>query len=201
MDRGGALSVLQGYSGAPVWSADVSAFVGIVVTESANEGVSWCIPSRILCQFHGDLPVRFRIPPADRPLIHDYDTDDPNIALFGTVASFGTRRLTATVWNRSGGFRVELKYECVGRAPRGRFVTIITYPDFAQDDEDAYELFAELRKSRTGESWSATQEIYPDELFTVAAVGDGGDTALTVNLDDQYRSQKAKVKSTKSARP
>src|SRR5439155_12186322 len=94
MDRGGALSVLGGFSGAPVWSPDLNAFVGLVVTELAGDNVSWCIPSRRLCEFLPELRVRFRIPQIDRPAIHDYLTDDPNKQLFGEMDDNGDRRLT-----------------------------------------------------------------------------------------------------------
>jgi len=186
MDRGGALSVLGGYSGAPVWSPDLGAFIGIVVTESADEGVSWCIPSRILCDFYNQLVVRFRIPPADRPQIHDYQQDDPNVDLFGTVSDCGSRRLTAVIKERKEDFAVSLSYECIGTPPRGGFATFITYPNFGDDDEDGYELFSAISPSEEKERWCAAEEIEPEDLFTVAVVGDAGDTALTLDLKAQH---------------
>jgi hypothetical protein len=181
MDRGGALSVLGGFSGAPVWSSDLNAFVGIVVTELAKNDVSWCIPSRRICQFYPDLRVRFRIPPSDRPTIHDYTEDDPNVDLFGTVSRNSGRTLTATIVEHDEYYSVSATYECTGLAPRGQFVTFITYPDFTQESQDAYELFSRCEPvDRT--SWRATTEFEPEDLFTLAAVGDAGDTVLTLDL-------------------
>jgi hypothetical protein len=184
MDRGSSLLVRGGFSGAPVWCPDLGAFVGIVVTELADAGVAWCIPSRRLCQFHPELLVRFRVPPADRPQIHDFELDDPNVQLFGSTSDNGERRLTATV--REAGdddpededYVATARYECLpgSRPPRGGYVTFITHPSYSDDDQDAYELFARLEDGR------AEVEFYPEESFTVAAVGDAGDTALTVDL-------------------
>jgi Trypsin-like peptidase domain len=95
MDGGGSLDVRGGFSGAPVWSAELGAFVGLIVSERFEEKVSWCIPSRVLCDFYNELPVRFRVPPSDRPQIHDYEDDDPNVQLYGTTSDNGHRRLTA----------------------------------------------------------------------------------------------------------
>jgi hypothetical protein len=185
MDRGGALSVLGGFSGAPVWSPDLNAFVGLVVTEYADDNVSWCIPSRRLCEFHPDLRVRFRIPPMDRPTIHDSDSDDPNKQLFGELKDNGQRLLRAVVREHKKYYTVNIYYDCAqNSAPRGHFVSFITYPDFKNDGEDAYELFAEIEKRKSGLGWTATQEFYPTDLFTVAAIGDGGDTVLTLDLED-----------------
>src|SRR4051794_40313084 len=59
MNKGSeALQVEQGFSGAPVWSPDIRAFVGMVVTEQKRNGISWCIPSRLLCDFYNELRVR-----------------------------------------------------------------------------------------------------------------------------------------------
>jgi hypothetical protein len=56
-------------------------------------------------------------------------------------------------------------------------VTFITYPDFLEDDVDAYEMFSQVTD---GAAWT---KIYPEDgLFTIAAIGDGGDTALTLDL-------------------
>lgn len=179
MDCGGNLSVEGGYSGAPVWSPDLDGFVGIVVSELHQWEISWCIPSRILCCFYSDLPVRFRIPPSDRPVIHDYWEDDPNVQLFGTVSADGKRKLTARVKERTNDYRVRLTYSCEpSDPPRGQYVTFITYPDFLdKDHEDAYELFSTIKDN------VAENEIYPKSLFTVAAIGDAGETALTLNLE------------------
>jgi hypothetical protein len=183
MDRGGALSVLRGFSGAPVWSADVNAFVGLVVTELANDSVSWCIPSRILCQFLPELRVRFRVPLPDRPEIHDYLTDDPNREIFGLISDDGERRLTATIRIRKkkktyNPYVVKARCEQLARAAplRGNFVTFVTYPDFRSQREDSYELFAEVKSGR------AEVEFYISDSFTIAAICDGGDTALTLDL-------------------
>ena len=180
MDRGGALSVLGGFSGAPVWSPDLNAFVGIVVTELSNNGVSWCIPSRRLCEFYPDLRVRFRIPPADRPKIHDIDQDDPNVDLFGTVADNGDRRLLGKIKKKAGVYEVTLTYECIeGRIPqRGHYVTFITYPNYEKEHADAYELFAQL-----DQDGRAQQEFGAYSTYTVAAIGDAGDTVLTLDLE------------------
>lgn len=188
MDRGGALSVLGGFSGAPVWSSDMNAFVGLVVTELADDNVSWCIPSRRLCEFYPELRVRFRVPPMDRPVIHDRIMDDPNKRLFGQVDDNGQRRLTAVVRERKDDYIINVYYECKRDSPppRGHFVTFITYPGFGvqtgEEGEDAYELFAEVEKLKNG-PWKATQEICPTGLFTVAAIGDSGDTVLTLDLE------------------
>jgi hypothetical protein len=121
-----------GSSGAPVWSSDLSAFVGLVVTELSHSGVSWCIPSRRLCEFHPNLLVRFRIPPEGRPIIHDYDEDDPNVQLFGTTSDNGERRLTANIKENAKSYTVSVVYECLpgSPAPRGQYVTFVTYPQF-----------------------------------------------------------------------
>jgi hypothetical protein len=91
MDGASALIVKGGFSGAPVWSSDVKGFVGIVVTELSDRRVAWCIPSHRLAKFLPTLPVRFRVPPSDRPEIHDYEIDDPNLQLFGTISDDGHR--------------------------------------------------------------------------------------------------------------
>jgi hypothetical protein len=95
MDGDTHLLVEGGFSGAPVWSPDLGAFVGMVVTELSEREVAWCIPSRLLSAFHAKLTVRFRIPREDRPVIHDYWRDDPNTHLFGTVSKTGSRSLKA----------------------------------------------------------------------------------------------------------
>jgi hypothetical protein len=181
MDRGGALSVLGGFSGAPVWSPDVNAFVGMVVTELSNDDVSWCIPSRLLCQFYPELPVRFRIPPIDRPVIHDRTEDDPNVQMFGNVSNNGQRKLKGrAIWNEVGQYYdVKVTYKRISGSPplRGKYVTFITYPDFLEEGTDAYELFSKIEADK------ARTRIYPeDDLFAIAAIGDGGDTALTLDL-------------------
>lgn len=186
MDKGGALSVLGGFSGAPVWSSDVGGFVGIVVTELANADVSWCIPSRRLCRFFPDLLVKFRIPPTDRPVVHDYWEDEPNEQLFGTVSDNGKRRLTAVIKERKYDYKVSLTFECIDDTDplRGGVVTFINYPDFSDEDEDGYELFARIDGNK------AVTTIKPGSLFTVAAIGDGGDTALTLDLEALWSSPK-----------
>ena len=180
MDRGGALFVLGGFSGAPVWSVELGAFVGIVVTELNDVGVAWCIPSRLLCEFYNNLVVRFRIAPADRPAIHDYDKDDPNVQLFGRVSNNGQRRLSAVIRHRKRGslFPATAKYERLPGSPplRGGYVTFIMFPDFESKREDKYELFAPVVENK------ASVEFGLDGAFTIAAIGDGGDTALTFNM-------------------
>lgn len=188
MDGNSALFVKGGFSGAPVWSADLGAFVGIVVRELFGDGVAWCIPSRLLCQFFPPLKVKFRMPMGDRPVVHDYWEDDPNIQLFGTISDNGVRRLCAKIRGKKGDYKVQLSFEpATGAAPlRGGYVTFINYPDFTDEDEDAYELFAPIIGGK------AETEIELENLFTVAAVGDAGDTALTLNLDVQWKQLKKK---------
>lgn len=180
MDGTSPLLVEDGFSGAPVWSPELGAFVGLVVAALGGEKVAWCIPSRVLCSFYPDLPVRFRIPPTDRPTIHDQDEDDPNIELFGMISNDGSRKLTAKVTKhrKKNVYTVRAAYRCLDNSPppRGSFVTFITYPDFRSEEEDAYELFA------TVDDGGAEVEFYPNDLFTIAAIGDGGDTALTLDL-------------------
>ena len=179
MDSHGALMVEGGFSGAPVWSPDLGGFVGIVVTELSEERVSWCIPSRILCRFHPSLQVKFRIPKPDRPQIHDYEEDDPNLQLFGNLPNNGIRVLRAAIRKRGPHYRVDLKYKVLSQEEpaRGGYVTFITHPSFSSRKEDAYELF-----SRVNRKGVATTHFYCTESFTVAAIGDAGDTALTVDL-------------------
>jgi hypothetical protein len=208
-----ALEVKQGYSGAPVWSPEIGAFVGLVVTEQRERGVSWCIPSRLLCDFYNDLRVRFRIPQSDRPAIHDYGEDDPNAWLFGVLSEDGSRRLSARVVvnpdeDSEDEYKAYLTYECLVGAPnpRGHYVTFITHPSFVSDGEDAYELFSTLEQVtqtklkptkkkkkkikkkanvvRTEAAWKAEMYFYLEEGFTVAAIGDAGETVLTINLSD-----------------
>jgi hypothetical protein len=96
----------------------------------------------------------------------------------------GERRLTATVREANDedpepeGFVATAPYECLpgSSPPRGGYVTFITHPSYTDDDEDAYELFARLENGR------AQVEFYPEESFTIAVVGDAGDTALTIDL-------------------
>lgn len=180
MDGGSPLLVEGGFSGSPVWCADVAAFVGIVVTELSESRVAWCIPSRILSQFYPELPVRFRMPPADRPLINDYEIDDPNSEIFGTSSKNETRKLTATIREeRKNHFAVRATYRCLDgvKTCRGKYVTFLTHPSFSKKFEDAYELFSVI-----DEGGRATVEFYLTESFTLAAIGDAGDTALTFDL-------------------
>jgi hypothetical protein len=180
MDGNTSLLVEQGFSGGPVWSPDLGAFVGLVVAELWDRRVAWCIPSRVLAAFMPELPVRFRIPPVDRPPIHDYNADDPNRQLFGTTASDGWRALSATVTRSGDGYRATFEYRCLPGSPPplGRFVTFITHDSLTSDTEDAYELFAELRPDGTATQWYDGLEA----PFTVAAVADAGETALTFDL-------------------
>lgn len=177
LDGEGAILVQPGFSGAPVWSSDLNAYVGLVVSGLENRNVAWCIPSRLLCRFFPKLPVRFRVSKPDRPDVHDFRADDPNVPLFGTVSDNGARRLTVTkVKKDKWGFRVDIRYECLKGEPRGRFVTFITHPMMSRDMEDAYELFSEL------DGKVATNYFWSKYAFTVAAIGDGGDTALTYDV-------------------
>lgn len=185
MDGNSSLFVRGGYSGAPVWSSEVGGIVGIVATELFDSRVAWCIPSRRLSLFHRSLLVRFCIPEPDRPVIHDYWEDDPNVQLFGERSRRGGRILTATIeqeQEKDGGMRrfcVKATYRRLRGSPppRGGYVTFVTYPDFKRDGLDAYLLFGKLNSRG-----NAYVEFYPDEAFTLAAVGDAGDTALTLDL-------------------
>ena len=190
MDRGGVLSVLGGFSGAPVWSRDLRAFVGLVVTEQASLGVSWCIPSHILSLFYPQLAVRFRIAPSDRPAVHDLEIDDPNLQLFSEISNNGSRTVEARIIERKHDYRVDVTYRILpaGEAERGQWVTFITYPGFGQPTEDAYELFAKI------EGGKAEQSFEPLELFTVAAIGDAGDTVLTLDLEKEHLKTREKGK-------
>jgi hypothetical protein len=180
MDGSPMIGVAPGFSGAPVWSHALRAFVGLVVAdegEGRTRGLAWCVPSRLLCRFVPELPVKFRIPPDDRPSINDREVDDPNADLFGTVSNNGERRLTAWVGDGEK-LTLHARYEALKGAPppRGAYVTFITYPDFKWAKEDAYELFERI-DGRTAETY-----FYPKQGFTVAAIGDGGDTVLTLDL-------------------
>lgn len=178
MDREGALPIREGFSGAPVWSSDLSSFVGIVVTAITRVGVAWCIPSRLLCQFYPELYVLFRIPPSDRIQIHDYESDDPNVRLFGNASRKDGRELAAKIEERKDHYEGTLTYICRSKTipPRGHYVTFILHSSFTEEDQDSYELFAELKDG------VAETQFYPGESFTVAAVADGGDTALALDL-------------------
>lgn len=180
MDGDSKQLVRGGFSGAPVWSPQTGSFIAMVALEASEHQLAWCIPSRLLCQFIPSLQVRFRMPPGDRPVIHDYDLDDPNLSIFGTTSELPHRRLDARARRTKGGYwEVKVRYRCdMKHPPRGRSVTLITYPDFTSKNEDAYELFSEL-----DDRGRAKFTIYPEECdFTIAAIGDGGDTALTFDL-------------------
>jgi Trypsin-like peptidase domain len=179
MESEGALLVKGGFSGAPVWSPDLGGFVGVVVTELNEQKVAWCIPSRTIAAFNPELRVRFRIPESDRPRIHDYGEDDPNLLLFGPVSENATRRLTARIRTAGSHFRVDLKYETLdrNRTIRGGYVTFVMHPSFTSEEEDAYELFSLLDESGVAEN-----HFWCIESFTVAAIGDAGDTSLTLDL-------------------
>lgn len=179
MDSEGNLLVEGGFSGAPVWSSELGGFVGLVVTELKEEEVAWCIPSRVIAAFYRDLLVRFRIPKVDRPRIHDYEEDDPNLHLFGTVSKNDRRRLSARVKKAGSEFRVDLTYKVRDgkKTMRGGYVTFVMHPSFSRRSEDAYELFSHLNKAGV-----ARTHFWCSESFTVAAIGDAGDTALTLDL-------------------
>jgi len=160
-------------AGSPVWSPDLQAFVGIMAMKP-----DYFLPSGILARFFPELPVKFRIPPSDKPVIGNVRVDDPNVQLFpGTSSENGKRRLTATIQKRPDGYStVVLRYEILPNSPptKGRFVTFITYPDMAE-----YELFAEVNPAGVAEV--KCTPFYPD--FTVAAIGDAGETRLTLDLE------------------
>jgi hypothetical protein len=180
LDSSGQIKIQGGYSGAPVWCPEVRAYIGIVCSGLPGERVAWCIPSRLVARFHPELRVRLRVVRADRPDIHDARDDDPNRELFGTASESSRARLSVTKITRArGGHRVYVRYECLpdGTAPpRGRCVTFITHPRFDKEWEDAYELFSDL------EDGVATNYFWTKWPFTVAAIGDAGDTALTYDI-------------------
>jgi V8-like Glu-specific endopeptidase len=177
LDGAGEILVQAGFSGAPVWSSNLNAYVGLVVTELHEHKVAWCIPARVLCRFYPDLSVRFRVPQADRPDVHDFRHDDPNVPLFGNASHNDKRRLQTKVTKDSGEFRVDVRYECLpGHPARGRYVTFVTHPSLSSPEEDAYELFSEV------EDGIAANYFWTKSSFTVAAIGDGGDTALTCDI-------------------
>jgi hypothetical protein len=118
-------------------------------------------------------------------VINDWDVDDPNVALFGTTSNDGMRSLTAEIRRTGRNYKVDLTYRILPSAPppRGQLVTFVTYPDFKRGAVDAYELFADIKGGK------AVQDIIAWDPFTVAAIGDAGDTALTLNLDVEYKKQ------------
>ena len=158
----------------------------MVVTELARNDVSWCIPSRRLCEFVPDLRVRFRIPPVDRPVIHDYSEDDPNVDLFGNVPHEGERQLSATVDEYKEYYAVTVTYELSRRrATAARSLRDVhNLPGLQKGEPGRVRTLCGVERSDDGLTWSATQEFEAADLFTVAAVADGGDTALTLNLDE-----------------
>lgn len=171
---------LEGLSGAPVWSNDLGALVGLAFAGDPSQSVLAYVPSQELCAAYPELPVRFQIGRSDRPEITNFDKDDPNLHFFGAGSNNGKRRLSATLTKRPDGFAdVRLKYEILPGSPpgRGRFVTFITYPDMEE-----YEIFAELDSS--GKAEVECRPMMPD--FTVAAIGDGGETRVTLNLEPLY---------------
>ncbi|MBE7496855.1 MAG: hypothetical protein HS117_18085 [Verrucomicrobiaceae bacterium] len=174
----------RAYMGAPVWSPDLGAFVGLV----DDRDPTLCITSARICEVFPDIGVISRIPEADRPKIKNYSVDDPNAEMFGNVSDNGRRRLTATLVERhpDGFSRVRMKYEVLPNspAPAGRFVTFLTYPDMKD-----YELIAELDSS--GKAEVEASPFVPD--FTIAAIGDGGETRLTLNLMEIVKPEAAPV--------
>lgn len=183
LDRGGAFSVLGGFSGAPVFSPDLCAFVGIALQDS-KERISWCIPSRRLSEFAPDLSVRFRMPPGDRPATGA--GADPISGLFGQLSNDGTRQLQGSVRRKKGRkhFDVSLRYQCRpgGTGPRGHWVTFITDADGAA----GFELFSRLKLSEDESLWYAEVRFKTHTLFTAAAVADAGDSSLTLDLRDLH---------------
>jgi hypothetical protein len=164
---------LGGFGGTPLWSPNLRAFVGLVSGTDRRIALS----ASLLCKFYPELGVQFKIPQSDIPKINDYDVDDPNVELFGRSSESNGCRLTATMEKRADYFEVKATYECRRDSPpRGRFVTFITYPDFERED---YQIVKELDAEG-----KATAEFFPTVPdFTIAAIGDGGDTRLTLNLE------------------
>lgn len=186
MDKGGALPVRGGYSGSPVWSHELGAYVGIVVSELFEEGVSWCIPSELLCGFYAALRVRYRVLATDYPSAACQNVHF-NAVFFGSSADNNFRSLTASVKKGAESYSVTLFYEFKDGKPRGHYVTFLTYPGFQNEHGmEAYETIAEVHKNDSG-SWVAKCELQVKKLFTAAAVGDGGATARTLNLTDLHK--------------
>jgi hypothetical protein len=180
IERGGNLLRLEsepivklgGFRSTPLWAPNLRAFVGLVSGTDRHIALS----ASLLCKFYPDLGVQFKIPQADIPKINDPEADDPNVELFGEVSEQNGRRLTATIKERGDRYEVMATYECLGDLPpRGRFVTFITYPDFGED----YQIVVEL--DETGKATAEFHPTMPD--FTFAAIGDAGDTRLTLNLE------------------
>ena len=169
-----SLGRFDGCSGSPMWSPELRAFVGLMSGTDRRIALS----ASLLCKFYPELGVKFKIPKSDIPVIKDYDKDDPNVELFGRVPDNGERRLTATLEKKSDYYIVRATYECLPDSPppRGRYVTFVTYPDF---EKDGYQLVEVLTKDG-----KATTEFYPTVPdFTFAAIGDGGETRLTLDLE------------------
>jgi len=170
------------FGGSPVWSPELNAFVGLV----SGKNFRFCIPSPLLCRFCPELPVRFRIPKSDRPQIEKLSVDDPNVGLFGLASERNGRELTATLErNENNTYRVTMRYNIDEKAApaRGHYVTFITYPNMGSE----YELIEEIGNERKVEA--ICNPLIAD--FTIAAIGDGGDTRLTLNLKEVLKQSKA----------
>lgn len=167
------------FEGAPVWCDDLEAFIGVAVSSTASPGSSiLCLKNSALCSIYRQLPVRFRIPDADRPVIRDFKTEDPNVNFFGSGSERNGRKLSATIGKDENGRPVvKMKYQIEKGSPppRGRFVTFITYPDMKD-----YQIFEEIGDTRMVDA--ECRPAFPD--FTIAAIGDAGDTRLTFNLEE-----------------
>lgn len=175
-----ALQDLDGehFGGSPVWCDELAAFIGIAFALPSSPHASRvvCLTAPALCSIYPELPVRFQIPDAERLAIRDFKTDDPNVEFFGTEAEKNGRKLSATIEKDERGRPVvKMKYEIEMGAPmaRGRFVTFITYPDMKD-----YQIFEEIGDTRKVDA--KCYPAFPD--FTIAAIGDGGDTRLTFDL-------------------
>lgn len=179
---------LAGFRGAPVWSPELESFVGLATSLPGAETVS-CITSRMLCAFYPELRVQFRVPESDRPKVTDLAVDDPNTKFFpnGPSESNG-RRLSAEILERLGNnaFRVRMTFNVLPNAStaRGHFVTFLTYPNMG----DEYQIIREVPP--TGPVEAICNPLIPD--FTIAAIADGGDTRLTLNLKPIFEAYKTR---------
>jgi len=162
------------FGGGPVWSPELNAFVGLVA--GVREEV--IVDASVLSQFVPSLPVKFRVPPSDRPKLKDRSKDDPNVKLFGSVTEANGRRLSARKSrNPNNTWHVRMTYEVLQDAlpARGKFVTFLTYPNMGAD----YEIISVI--GNMSKVVMSCEPLFSD--FTIAAVGDAGDTRLTFDLN------------------
>jgi hypothetical protein len=181
---------LSGFSGSPVWSPEMSAFIGLVT--GGNPGRF--MPASRLCRFATELGVYFQIPESDRPKKVDPSVDYNANFFPGTRAEENGRKLTAQLEqlpNRT--YRLTMMYEILDDAQltRGKYVTFVTYPNMGKNYQIT-EAIAGNRKVSV-----VCELLIPD--FTIAAIGDGGDTRLTLNLKNLPRTKTGSQKPLSSA--